>query len=179
MPYSKNPHKYPPEMLQLLEYLRGRPPEAVRIGCQTLPEANSRKVMIQSFFRAVELHAEEQARLLANLRSKASTAAGRSDYAAADTTEEYRMAKAVAETWEDRAYVARQWMVKTDPNPPVVVVQRRGVDGTFGDSLRALLGGAQAQAPAQPATPAPDEFAEQMALLRQASAALQARGDKN
>lgn len=176
MPYSKNPHKYPPEMLMLLEALRKSPETALRFPCTYRPEANSRKVMIQSYFRAVEREAEEQARLLVGARAKASNAAERRDRAAQATTEEYELVKGVCATWEERAFIARQWMVKVEDAPLAVVVQRRALEGSFGDSLRAFLDAAPKTPTAK--GPSEDSLAAQFALLRQATEELERGGGK-
>ena len=137
MPYSKNPHKYPPEMEQLLAALMTGKYEQLMLECDTPQEAASRRVMIQTYFRAVERHAQELIDASNKVRQRLISAKNATGIGKADVEAEYREASALATTWEQRSMAAMKWMVKMDGCR--VLIERRTVSAGFSKSLSQAL----------------------------------------
>ena len=59
MPYSRNPLKYPDILHEILAHLMTARPSQLTLECATPAEAQSRRIQMHSFFRAIERHAQE------------------------------------------------------------------------------------------------------------------------
>lgn len=122
MPYSKDPMKYPPEFVQLVDWLGREKPQRVELPCAYEAEVGSKRLQLQSFFSAVENYAKELSKI--GPRSKAGP--------------EF---DSLAELWAQRADIVRKWLVRGDRGDLKVILALREVEGAFGDALKGLLQG--------------------------------------
>ncbi len=177
MPYSKNPHKYPPELEGLLQLLAKRR-EPLTIQCESPNEAMGKRIMIQSYFRAVAAHSEELSVASVRLRAKPA-ARGEAGKGLLDTgplAMDVAVAVELADRWEGYAQTSHQWMVGVDKAKAQVILKPRTLEGSvFGDSLLQVLQGAADSAPPAAST----SIEEQLALLRRATQQLEAREGKD
>lgn len=132
---------------------------------------------MHSFFKAIERHAGEMKELADRCRQKMLAAQGKDSSAAKMALErDWREAKGLAELWEQRALEVMGWMVRASDAPPSITILRRTTSDTFAGSFAAI----KAQTPAGEAAGVPparvteDFMEQQMRLLRQATAQLEA-----
>lgn len=149
MPYSPNPHKYPPEMEQILHALMMGKTDGMRLPCDTIAEAFSRKTQLQCYFAAVERHAKELHELMLRTRTRSLAGKGKDAHIAQAAELEYREAEQLTALWEARALATHKWQVGMQRTPPVVFVSPRKVSARFAESVALALGGGAQQAQQQ------------------------------
>jgi len=170
MPYARNPLKYPEILHEILAHLMEVRPKELKLDCATPAEAQSRRIQIHSYFKAVERHAEELKGLADRCRQKMLAAQGKESSAAKMGLElDWKEAKGLAELWERRALAAMGWMVRASDSPPSITILRRSTSDTFAGSFAEAK--AKAPPPGTPPAHVTEDFLEeQMRLLAQASA---------